>query len=434
MLPCIKSLVRRSSPTSRGIVNNTALHASNLAIGQSSSPNDARAMFQRANKDFTASASPTHKFLTKQTLPLSGQPAVKVDIREQFQKSSGSNDNTNVPLMSAKTAQTPTNPLHNSNANLNSRAYPGAATKGSLASLYNKPSSYGQTGKVIDLTGSTPIEKLSSVVQFGEDDFSDDDHLDLDFKAPSAYSGLKMASLSGKGVAPPPQCSNDSEAIPWSSSPQSHFLEPRANGMLSRTSTTATESSLKRQSSGEMEEDEPPRQPKKRVLPASFRKEPSTTSDSFQATGKGTPKSKASAFWDPSASAVKDAREKWKKHRLLEATANSASNAPQSASELSAAEVQSVIASHHPKVDADAIQLSSEQEHIRKLVVENKQSVFFTGPAGTGKSVLMRGIIKDLKKKYAKDSERVAVTASTGLAACNIGGITLHSFSGELLS
>ena len=49
---------------------------------------------------------------------------------------------------------------------------------------------------------------------------------------------------------------------------------------------------------------------------------------------------------------------------------------------------------------------------------------------GTGKSVLLREIIKVLRDNYKKDPDRVAVTASTGLAACNIGGITLHSFGG----
>ena len=49
---------------------------------------------------------------------------------------------------------------------------------------------------------------------------------------------------------------------------------------------------------------------------------------------------------------------------------------------------------------------------------------------GTGKSVLMRELIVELRKKYFKEPDRVAVTASTGLAACNVGGVTLHSFSG----
>ncbi|CAD0105895.1 unnamed protein product [Aureobasidium uvarum] len=39
-------------------------------------------------------------------------------------------------------------------------------------------------------------------------------------------------------------------------------------------------------------------------------------------------------------------------------------------------------------------------------------------------------IIATLRKKYLREPDRVAVTASTGLAACNIGGVTLHSFAG----
>ncbi|KAF7935675.1 hypothetical protein BELL_0466g00020 [Botrytis elliptica] len=76
------------------------------------------------------------------------------------------------------------------------------------------------------------------------------------------------------------------------------------------------------------------------------------------------------------------------------------------------------------------IQLTDEQNRVKDLVVDQGKSVFFTGSAGTGKSVLMRSIIAALKKKYVREGDRVAVTASTGLAACNIGGVTLHSFGG----
>ncbi|CAO1638299.1 unnamed protein product [Parajaminaea phylloscopi] len=74
--------------------------------------------------------------------------------------------------------------------------------------------------------------------------------------------------------------------------------------------------------------------------------------------------------------------------------------------------------------------LSNQQLYVRNLVVQEGKSVFFTGSAGTGKSVLLRDIIKLLKKKYEKRGDAVAVTASTGIAACNIGGVTLHSFAG----
>lgn len=61
--------------------------------------------------------------------------------------------------------------------------------------------------------------------------------------------------------------------------------------------------------------------------------------------------------------------------------------------------------------------------------------------------MLLREIIKTLKKKHAKSQDAVAITASTGvfplymcwnqlmmtplgIAACNIGGVTIHSFAG----
>lgn len=75
--------------------------------------------------------------------------------------------------------------------------------------------------------------------------------------------------------------------------------------------------------------------------------------------------------------------------------------------------------------------LSSEQRNVLNMVVDQGRSVFFTGSAGTGKSVLLREIIRALKIKYKGKPDAVAVTASTGIAACNIGGVTIHSFGGE---
>ncbi|RDB15851.1 ATP-dependent DNA helicase PIF1 [Hypsizygus marmoreus] len=76
-----------------------------------------------------------------------------------------------------------------------------------------------------------------------------------------------------------------------------------------------------------------------------------------------------------------------------------------------------------------AVFLSQEQTQILKLV-QDGNSVFYTGSAGTGKSVLLREIIKTLRKKYVKIPDAIAITASTGIAACNIGGVTIHSFAG----
>lgn len=55
--------------------------------------------------------------------------------------------------------------------------------------------------------------------------------------------------------------------------------------------------------------------------------------------------------------------------------------------------------------------------------IDKKQNVLLTGPAGTGKSTL----IKELKEHYKRS---MAITSTTGISALNIGGGTIHSFSG----
>lgn len=57
------------------------------------------------------------------------------------------------------------------------------------------------------------------------------------------------------------------------------------------------------------------------------------------------------------------------------------------------------------------------------------ESFFFTGPAGSGKTYALAAMIKALQNKY-EDEDSVFVAASTGIAACAIGGVTLHSFAG----
>jgi ATP-dependent DNA helicase PIF1 len=82
------------------------------------------------------------------------------------------------------------------------------------------------------------------------------------------------------------------------------------------------------------------------------------------------------------------------------------------------------------KTSVGKVFLSKEQRVVHERVVQGGKNMFFTGSAGTGKSVVLREIIKDLRKKFSSKPDAVAVTASTGIAACNIGGVTLHSFAG----
>ncbi|CAG8497454.1 9443_t:CDS:2 [Ambispora gerdemannii] len=76
----------------------------------------------------------------------------------------------------------------------------------------------------------------------------------------------------------------------------------------------------------------------------------------------------------------------------------------------------------------DDIELTGEQTHVLNLVINSQESIFYTGSAGTGKSILLQRIIKEVKRLHGPES--IAVTAPTGIAAVNVGGMTIHSFSG----
>ncbi|XP_066594179.1 ATP-dependent DNA helicase PIF1 [Prorops nasuta] len=68
-------------------------------------------------------------------------------------------------------------------------------------------------------------------------------------------------------------------------------------------------------------------------------------------------------------------------------------------------------------------EMTEEQKEVLKAV-QCGRNVFFTGSAGTGKSYLLKKIISILPPDVT------VATASTGVAACHIGGITLHQFAG----
>ncbi|XP_037959629.1 ATP-dependent DNA helicase PIF1 [Teleopsis dalmanni] len=71
----------------------------------------------------------------------------------------------------------------------------------------------------------------------------------------------------------------------------------------------------------------------------------------------------------------------------------------------------------------DSLPLCEEQLEVLHACKSGK-NVFFTGSAGTGKSFLLKKIISTLPP------DGTVATASTGVAACLIGGVTLHAFAG----
>lgn len=62
-------------------------------------------------------------------------------------------------------------------------------------------------------------------------------------------------------------------------------------------------------------------------------------------------------------------------------------------------------------------------------ILKMGHNVFITGSAGAGKSYTIKQYLEYLKTKKIPDSA-IAITASTGIAATQIGGCTIHSWSG----
>ena len=419
----ITSLPIRSSPTRRRILQGAARLA-HAHAGSQQSHAAADTMFAKALE----AKPPQRNPLAKQLFPSSSPNASNADIREQLKArgstgfpSSAASAAASASSPSARVGQSLSNSLNNRPTNALPASANSSASRGSLVSLYDRSNSFSHGTSVIDLTEPGMKSKTRESVYFAEDDFSDDENLDLDFEIPKALPYVKPSiSAAKENLPPPPKMTQPETAIPWSSSPASHFHPPHPQRSTSWSSRNS-QSSLKRESSGDggLFEEPAPKKVKKRVLPASFRQEDQDAGMRDARAALRTPGTKSRDFWDPTASAVQEQKRHLKNQRQP--------RKDESKDDLSLAEMQNVV---EGSTKSAPMQLSTEQLRVLDMVVNKGQSVFFTGPAGTGKSVLMRAIIAELQKKHAKDPERVAVTASTGLAACNIGGTTLHSFSG----
>lgn len=264
------------------------------------------------------------------------------------------------------------------------------------------PPSSGVKRKIENARESS-LGSLHSGVYFDENDFDDDDDLNFEDPDPPIHSQSTVrpdTSVSRQKDSPgddddlvvtypdlPPvpdeEAPPSSIQLPWSSSPPSHFQPPKPPSRV-----------------------QIPPSSKPRTVPWLNKEEPVTKSAPPPVTPARKPKS--TAIWNKTASAIKDEQKELRR--------------------------QSKNQKPEQKRPANAhlapVFLSDEQRHVLDAVAQLGKSIFFTGSAGTGKSVLMREIIKQLRIKYRREPDRVAVTASTGLAACNIEGVTLHSFAG----
>ena len=234
------------------------------------------------------------------------------------------------------------------------------------------------------MSSTSSIGALHEHVQFDENDF--DDVIDLTSNSPTLprqqvrYPQLDPVHY--PDLPPPSQRAPASSApVPWSSSPPDHFEKPQ-----------------------HQPSPQPAQPAKRRKLPWADREEPEVKNF--------TPLPKDVKYpWNKSASVVKDEQKEFrKKNRLITKTTTRSEPKPVTA------------------VSSDM--LSTEQKDVVSAVLDKGKSVFFTGSAGTGKSVLMRTIIAKFKDRFRREPDRLAVTASTGLAACVIEGQTLHSWAG----
>jgi len=307
------------------------------------------------------------------------------------------------------------------------------------------------------------------MLQVTQNEFVDenafDSDIELDFKEPVAKKGPSYPSLpqqrtSTSSAAPlvyptlprqqqaqtsfsrdvnppynaPPSAAGDapvasSAPIPWSSSPAEHYDAAFSPSKSAKSKIQGYTFNKPMGATQHFQNGPPPPEPqpkaKRRALPWHDEEPNQPTYDRFKPKYKSntisTPASKAtrkpSMPWNTTASAVK---EQQKQHREEIKRAVKKNDGDEEA----------MLKAKTSRERPARVFLSEEQQHVLDLVIEKKKSVFFTGSAGTGKSVLMREIISSFRKVYKREPDRVAVTASTGLAACNVGGVTLHSFAG----
>ena len=334
--------------------------------------------------------------------------------------------------------------LNTSQSNMSTSTAAGLDTKkprvSGLASLYDKSDSFTERPPANPAPPPLRQGTSSGVVEASEndlqalgwsmDDFDDnfDDDLDiLDIDLPNALPP-KPADTVPRQQSTVTK-SNSGFIASSSSSPRpSQFAAP-AQTPLPGMAHGSRAVSMKRATPDSTAAESPLPVAKKRSLPKAWSATATQDIKPVPASNvSAAPAPKQSAIWETTASDVKAQKKQLKdqtKKQILPPLGGAGAGGGDDDDRARILEDVKVL----PKPNGPVV-LSNEQQHVKNLVCFKKASVFFTGPAGTGKSVLMRSIIEDLRVKYAREPEQLGVTASTGLAACNIGGMTLHSFSG----
>ena len=271
------------------------------------------------------------------------------------------------------------------------------------------------------------VARLHNFVDFNENDFEDD--ADLDFSESFTLLGDSGSNHSDTPqdpvnlMAAPKLSSSPATPLPWSSSPpiSQSVKVPRQNPPIANMTKRRT---LPWVNEAGINSDDKEDKLSKRHIPDFIQEKIKNVKehrDSRARSNKYTPlpkdKGNSKYPWNTTASAVKEQQKQLRQGQRKPTKDHEGDEVAKSNSRRKRETVAKVF-------------LSDEQKSVLDLVSEKSKSVFFTGSAGTGKSVLLREIIKVFRQKHKREPDRVAVTASTGLAACNVGGVTLHSFAG----
>ena len=398
----------------------------------------------------------THQNKSKQQLLLSSSPPLNENSTPLAQKPVHSLQNSFAKSSTLQPAQpSALNTLDNRHS------APNCGVKRTAGGLAKAVGSFGHNSfgdsaqqdassksvRVTDKVQKNMMQAENASIFFDEDDFDSD--IELEITKPVSKPTVSYPKLpSPKPIKSQPsyapvqssnfhnQASNKSQSaslrpdegpsssfpFAWSSSPDERLRAPEKPNIKQYTYTDVRDADQappkqERTAAGVDSGDPEHRPSKRRTLPWLANEARDLSKEAAEVLEKRS--GQDSYPWNTTARAIKDQQKQLRKANKTTDKSNDASDvAP-----------DHIVVSRKPKFFARP-SLSGEQRHVLDLVVDSKNSVFFTGSAGTGKSVLLREIISVLRKKYAKETDRIAITASTGLAACNIGGVTLHSFAG----
>ncbi len=96
--------------------------------------------------------------------------------------------------------------------------------------------------------------------------------------------------------------------------------------------------------------------------------------------------------------------------------------------ELLNSNIEELLREHLGDIDLEKDLNLSQKQKIAYDLLKNEENILILGPAGTGKSKVIKTMEEYIKNK--KTEKKIVLSATTGISAYNIGGMTIYSFMG----